>query len=195
MEIARLQTAMRLLFLAMILSFTGGVDIKIPHLNGPCYIKYGDINLGVIISYSARGTENYCSPSLDNMWETQYAEAFKYAIEKINNRQDILPNITLGYVLMDACDRDLVALARSVSFIPTENNNKIHNYISESPDASDNCSETVKFYDVGGIVGPENSRYALMVASLMTLFEVPVLGTFTTSDELTDGSRFEYFMR
>ena len=184
------------LFLTINSLLAENVEIKIPNLNGPCYVKPGDINLGVIISYSERGSESYCSSNLRSKWGTQYAEVLKYAIETINTRQDILPNISIGYIMMDACDRDLVALARSMSFIPTENNkDPSDSSFKFSEGFTDNCSESVKFYDIAGIVGPENSRYALMVASLMTLFEVPLLGTFTTSDELTDNSRFEYFMR
>ena len=193
---AILKISIELLFFVITPSVMEEGDINIPHLNGPCYIKPGDIKLGVIIAYSARGKENYCSSSLDHMWGPQYAEAFRYAIKKINKRQDILPNTTLGYILTDACDRDLVALARSMSFIPTRNIQNIPDYSLNSLEGfTKNCSDKVTFYDVAGIVGPENSRYALMVAGLMTLFEVPILGTFTTSDELTDNSRFEYFMR
>ena len=139
--------------LAMISSIKEGFDIKIPHLNGPCYMKPGNINLGVIISYSARGTESYCSSNLQSKWGTQYAEVLKYAIGMINRREDILPNVTLGYIMTDACDRDLVALGRSVSFIPTQGNEEVLDSTNRFPVGfTENCSEAVKFYHIAGVV-------------------------------------------
>ena len=46
-----------------------------------------------------------------------------------------------------------------------------------------------------GVVGPGSSRSALLVSSLLSLLQIPSIGTFTTSDELSDKTRFEYFLR
>ncbi len=50
----------------------------------------------------------------------QYVESFVYVIETINNRSDLLPNITLGYVILDTCMDELSALARAMYLIPDD---------------------------------------------------------------------------
>ena len=45
-----------------------------------------------------------------------------------------------------------------------------------------------------GIIGPRTSRESVMVSSLLSLFHIPVLAPYSTSDELSDKSRYEYFM-
>ena len=55
-------------------------------------------------------------------------------------------------------------------------------------------NETTR-YDVVAVVGPTTSRKAVMVAGLMSLFQIPTLGTYATSVELSDKTRFQYFMR
>ena len=89
----------------------------IPRLNGVCYVKEGDINIGVFNTISRKGMKKYCSEELLEPTRTQYPEVTKYAIAEINNSTKILPNISLGYVMIDTCTTDLVALARTLSFI------------------------------------------------------------------------------
>ena len=42
----------------------------------------------------------------------------RYVIADVNSRMDILPNITLGLVILDDCRRDLGALAQTLRFLP-----------------------------------------------------------------------------
>ena len=39
-------------------------------------------------------------------------------IADVNSRTDILPNITLGLVILDDCGSELAALAQSLRFLP-----------------------------------------------------------------------------
>ena len=39
-------------------------------------------------------------------------------VDEVNNSSDRLPNITLGLVMLDNCDRDLGGLAQSLRFAP-----------------------------------------------------------------------------
>ena len=57
-----------------------------------------------------------------------------------------------------------------------------------------NCTE-VSPVEIVGIIGPRTSRESVMVSSLLSLFQIPVLAPYSTSDELSDKSRYEYFMR
>ena len=47
----------------------------------------------------------------------------RYTVDTINNRTDILPNITLGYVILDSCSKDLAGLAQTLKFVPISDNN------------------------------------------------------------------------
>ena len=96
--------------------------IVVPNLNGYCYSSKGHINMGVLIALSERGDNELCSEKLSSIRNPQSVEIVKYALFEINSREDILPNITLGYSILDTCNRDIVALARSLRFIHSSEN-------------------------------------------------------------------------
>ena len=50
-------------------------------------------------------------------------------------------------------------------------------------------------YNVVSVIGLGSSREAVMSSSLLSLFKIPHIATWATSDELSDKTRFEYFMR
>ncbi len=108
----------------------------IPKLNGMCYVKQGDINLGVFNTLSRKGTDKYCSNALLEPSRAQYPEVTKYAIAEINNSTTILPNISLGYVMIDTCTTDLVALARTLNFITGPTHPQLQEQTSQQEDGA-----------------------------------------------------------
>ncbi len=108
-----------LLILQFVITLSNGT-IVIPGLRGKCHGKLGDLNLVLLQQISRPGTDHLCSETLASVWRPQYVEAFKYAIQEVNARPDILPNVTLGYLVMDTCMRDMVALARALHFMTEE---------------------------------------------------------------------------
>ena len=50
-------------------------------------------------------------------------------------------------------------------------------------------------YDVSAVLGLGNSEIALMTANLLSLFHIPNLGIWATSDELSDKNIYGYFVR
>eukprot|EP00079_Xenopus_tropicalis_P010879 XP_002936218.2 PREDICTED: vomeronasal type-2 receptor 26-like [Xenopus tropicalis] len=56
--------------------------------------------------------------------------AFIYAIEEINNSTELLPNITLGYHIYDACTSEVMALMSTLSLL-SEDKNPFLNYICQ----------------------------------------------------------------
>lgn len=46
-----------------------------------------------------------------------------------------------------------------------------------------------------GVIGPGSSSVALQVQNLLQLFQIPQVGYSTTSKDLSDKSRFNYFLR
>ena len=121
--------------------------------------------------------------------QTLKFQVFRYAINEINQKEDLLPNITLGFIIMDDCFRDLTALARSLTFIPdipkqaeyslmeiNENfttnvwpsNHKENNGIKEI------CGPFIEPVPVAGLVGPRTSKMSIFVASILSLFQVRI---------------------
>lgn len=47
----------------------------------------------------------------------QRLEAMLYAIDEINNSQHLLPNVTLGALIIDSCSSDTYALEQSMEFV------------------------------------------------------------------------------
>lgn len=47
----------------------------------------------------------------------QRLEAMLYAMDKINKDPDILPNVTLGALILDSCSSDTYALEQSMEFV------------------------------------------------------------------------------
>ena len=91
---------------------------QVPKLSGECYAKEGDLNIGFFHPIRGVGDDFLCSDRLFSASRVIHVESFVYAINVINSRRDLLPNITLGFVIVDSCKRDLTALARSLYLIP-----------------------------------------------------------------------------
>ena len=98
--------------------------ISIPNLSMDCYIQKGDLNIGYIKQIHKMNTDNFCGEELESSLELQFVEAFRWAIDQVNSRPDLLPNITLGFAILDDCGRDLTALAKSLYLIPSNDYQK-----------------------------------------------------------------------
>ncbi|XP_005103969.1 metabotropic glutamate receptor 3 [Aplysia californica] len=59
-----------------------------------------------------------CSDTIQGYQSLEDVAAILFALEQINNRTDILPNITLGVYILDDCSSESMALARSLQFMP-----------------------------------------------------------------------------
>ncbi len=146
-----------------------------------------------IFTLSQKGeNRDHCSLNIVEVHETVEAiELAKFALLEINKSTKILPNISLGYVFADTCERDLISLARALYFIPKSNRTTVKN---KEPIVEE-CGTKVQYYPVVGVIGPQFSKDAVMVAPLLSVANIPVLSPLATSDELSDKARFEYFMR
>ncbi len=51
-------------------------------------------------------------------WAVQSAHAIIFMIDKINKDPTILPNTTLGFVLLNDCMRDVLASSRAAQVLP-----------------------------------------------------------------------------
>ncbi|EFX87236.1 glutamate receptor, metabotropic [Daphnia pulex] len=121
----------------------------------------------------------------------QRLEAMLYALDLINDDPHILPNITIGAVILDTCSSDTHALDQSMEFVRSYMNKDASEYQCESGDAP----RYVPHKPITGVIGASFSTESIMVANILRLFKIPQISYASTSAELSDKSRFEYFSR
>ncbi|KAM4663639.1 vomeronasal type-2 receptor 26-like [Discoglossus pictus] len=92
-----------------------------------CYIILLKPELNKKQSLKLKTKPNKLSTSF---WYLQHLLAFIYAIEVINESTDILPNITLGFQIYDACTSEVIALMSTLSII-SEKEQPIPNFICQ----------------------------------------------------------------
>ena len=196
-----------IVLLGLTLLFGNGFSVvKVPGLQTGCryyYAREGDINLGQVVNAHEPNGEGGCS-DVASEGGIFFAQTMVYAIDQINKNNMVLPNITLGFAIMDTCGSTMNALGRSMYFLPytgdqnDEDSDDSNN--ENNPNGNIQCltgTDTTeqRSFDIVGLVGPEFSAPCVMIANVFSLFRIPVLGTLCTSDELGDRSRFSYFLR
>ncbi|ELU06483.1 hypothetical protein CAPTEDRAFT_99819 [Capitella teleta] len=128
-----------------------------------------------------------------------YSELFAFAVNSINEDDNILPNITLGFVAFMACGNELDILAKSLYFLPESSTAMVPTLegYPESVALKTNYSGKVepRHYSVSAVVGTIWSAHAVRVASLFGAFGLPLLSHYATSDQLSDKTKFPLFAR
>ncbi len=142
------------------------------------YSKPGDISIGAVLQMR-RNRPTPCQGGISTLG-ILYSEALIFAIDNINNRTDLLPNITLGYDIRDSCTSEDVALWSAMSLFTDPC--LIYNNSKSQPNI------------IGFIAGGSSSK-SLFTAKVANLYKVPMISWAATSDELSDSSRFPYFLR
>ncbi|BFG05991.1 metabotropic glutamate receptor 2 [Drosophila madeirensis] len=145
----------------------------------------GDLILGGLMMVHSREDSITCGPIMPQ-GGIQALEAMLFTIDSINKAQ-LLPNITLGAHLLDDCDKDSYGLEMAVDFIKGS--------ISNIDDAEYHCNKTQVRKVISGVVGAASSVTSIQVANLLRLFRIPQVSYFSTSPELSNKQRFEYFSR
>ena len=118
-------------------STSGVVDVyETPH---ECYVQPGDVLFGFVARIRTSWVRECGTPvTAERLGRT---EAFIYAINELNSRSDILPNITIGFVVIDSCVVQIKYLyaAASLYFFPDDD--------MESPwNVTGNCLEQVRTF-------------------------------------------------
>lgn len=154
----------------------------------------GDINFGFMNTVRYSGDNMRSCDILVRASCATSLEILKFALRDLNKRTDILPNITVGYVAVDDCGAPIRALEVCeyfVSYIANDNSNKCANFSRNDMDdaTSRNSSGVV------AVIGPGSSASASLASSFLSIFQIPHVSTFATSDLLSDKTIYEYFLR
>ena len=159
--------------------------------------KPGDLLLAGMFPRSPQQHGLMCGTGKSKI-SVQGSQGMRFAIDRLSANTTILPNITLGYVLMDDCNREAVALVKSTQLIP------VKNCVKSGCNTGGNASSMLKHittrgpnpqYEVVGVVGPFGSTLQLRTSLLMSFYELPHISWIATSDALSDKARYEYFTR
>lgn len=94
-----------------------GLKLPRPSLPWEVFTREGDIKLGGIFPLHKYAPDTWCSNSLLGTLQTQFVQAMVFAVERINMDPTMLYNLTLGFVIYDDCAREMIALARAMSFV------------------------------------------------------------------------------
>ncbi|CAD5110632.1 DgyrCDS18 [Dimorphilus gyrociliatus] len=138
--------------------------------------EYGDLNIGILINVHGSSDKGLCSKT-PSIWSLLAPLQIQYTIGKINADIKILPNLTLGFKVVDTCDQLNGAVSRLIEFLPQA------------------CPQIREDENYVGLLGPGSSSSAVPAAALGSQYELPLLSTYATSEELSNKVRFKYFSR
>ncbi|CAD7094167.1 unnamed protein product [Hermetia illucens] len=173
------------------------VNVRAENLehNGKIIRITGDIILGGIFpmhEHSLDGARpDYPCGAVKEEKGVQRLEAMLYAVDLINADPHLLPNTTIGVLIIDSCSSDTYALEQSMEFVRYYMNQDMSEYKCDNG----KTPTYVPHKPVVGVIGASFSTVSIMVANILRLFKIPQISYASTSTELSDKSRFEYFSR
>lgn len=131
----------------------------------------GDISLGGLFPVHARGNDGKACGELKKEKGIHRLEAMLFALDRINNDNELLPNITLGARILDTCSRDTHALEQSLTFVQAliEKDSTDVKCLSGGPPIITKPERVV------GVIGASSSSVSIMVANILRLFKVSYL--------------------
>ncbi|XP_026878931.1 metabotropic glutamate receptor 4 isoform X1 [Electrophorus electricus] len=151
----------------------------------------GDISLGGLFPVHARGHNGKPCGELKKEKGIHRLEAMLFALDRINNDHELLPNITLGARILDTCSRDTHALEQSLTFVQA----LIEKDATDVKCQGGGSPVITKPERVVGVIGASSSSVSIMVANILRLFKIPQVSYASTAPELSDNTRYDFFSR
>ncbi|XP_018418735.1 PREDICTED: extracellular calcium-sensing receptor-like [Nanorana parkeri] len=105
-----------------------------------------------------------------------------FAVDEVNNSPDLLPNITLGFSLLESCMSELRAIGGVMSLLSGVGN----------PVPQYNCHKTSAMV---GIVGDMASALSVPIARILGVHHYPQISHGASTSSLSDKVNFPSFMR
>ncbi|KAG2463186.1 CASR protein, partial [Polypterus senegalus] len=157
----------------------------------PMFSKNGDIILGAIFSFHdnldiVKIKFNSMPDTITckdlNFREFQFAESMIFAIEEINNSSELLPNVTLGFEIYDACDSILLAIKAAMALV-----NKQEDVLANGSCVIPSTAHAV--------IAQSDSSPTIGIATTLRPFHIPVISHFATCACLSNKNDFPTFFR
>ncbi|KAL8612600.1 hypothetical protein ACOMHN_006586 [Nucella lapillus] len=161
-------------------------EIKIPGLPKKKFDKRGDINIGFVFGMS--GNASGCNDVFNrDLFET-YPEVVSFAVDHVNKNEPLPRGLKLGFVGLDDCSLESVASVQSLAFVPQTT-------CRDAPASAANEADIQEHYDVVAVVGSYSSTQTVAMAEVLAAAQTPHMSVMSTSDELSDRTRYPYFLR
>ena len=124
------------------------------HANSTAYYHLEDINIGVILPVHTHTNDIWCRGDIRGLVTLQRIEAFRFVIDEINRKHDLLPGLRIGYTIMDDCYSPATALTQVLKMLPRHQSG-CYRYEPNDPDEDrnhsdeedDNCDDDRDSYD------------------------------------------------
>nr|CAD7438876.1 unnamed protein product [Timema bartmani] len=162
----------------------------------------GDFIIGALFSLHHQPKQRRAGNTLScgeirEMYGIQRVEVTFMTLDRINSDPSVLPNVSLGVEIRDSCWYAPVALQQSIEFIrdAISPSGAVETCGTDVDNTQRKMSGGVKRSPLVGVVGPASSSVAIQVQNLLQLFQIPQIGYSTTSKDLSDKGRFNYFLR
>jgi len=151
----------------------------------------GDVTLGglFLLHYSTEGAK--CGEFFPI--GLGHVEAMIFAINKINESPELLPNVTLGYDIRDYCESTAKAMEHTYDFV-RRNDIAFNSKSNSCSCASDRNRTHSEGTPIMAVIGPTDSGSAVVVGSLLKVAGIPVISHSATSNELSS-PQFRHFFR
>ncbi|XP_056621599.1 extracellular calcium-sensing receptor-like [Triplophysa dalaica] len=115
----------------------------------------------------------------------RWMQTMIFAVKEINQRRDLLPNLSLGYHIRDSCDDIPVSVKRSLLLV---------NGQPERGREGQDCQDTQK-QPSPVIVGDAASGISMAVLRTLGSFKIPLVSYFASCSCLSNKREFPAFMR
>ncbi|OCT68973.1 hypothetical protein XELAEV_18040281mg [Xenopus laevis] len=159
----------------------------------PNYIMEGDFIIGGLITvwssvmnfkrdFNQKPYENVTFCNLLNIRNYQTVLAFIFAIEEINRNPDLLPNITLGFHIIDTCSNEERVIAG------------MFDILSGGTIPVPNFSCCI-LNNVVGVVDGISSKNTILLARLLGMYRIPQVSCSSLDVILSDKLQFPAFYR
>ena len=112
----------------------------------------------------------------------EMAMGMVYAVKTINQNEEILPRISLGFDIHDTFGHVNMALEESLAFLSQQRGG-----------IAISANGTERYFS--GVVGTTSSSVSIPVASLLRLFKLPQISPASTAESLSNKEEFEFFYR
>lgn len=131
------------------------------------FSRKGTLNIGVIMSLHNYKHGVLCGPDVLSLSKLQQMESISFAIQEINHKQIVHPNITLGFIIVDDCSNELTAIAKTLLFI--------QNAIQSA--SANQCVNPVR---IVALISPDSSSRTLKIEDIASIMEVTEISLWDT---------------
>ncbi|KAH3820653.1 metabotropic glutamate receptor 3-like [Dreissena polymorpha] len=153
----------------------------------------GDVMLGGLFPVHQKGDGDIPCGIINADRGIQRVEAMLYTLDRIRKDNTILNGITIGATIFDTCARGTYALEQSLEYIRASfTSTDASEYVCQDGSKAEAKEEPKT---VAGVIGGSYSTVSIQVANLLRLFKIPQISYASTSAQLSDKSRYEYFAR